>query len=327
MIRELKSSHTYLKVMLLLSVLTLIFGFCFCFLGELFLPFAIAPLAALFIFENPKKRIFSYIVPIIPVITSILAFGIFAAITAQFVIYALIIALCYRYSKTKANASTYLTFSIAVILILSLYISGAMQAGSFSLESVTDYYSDVYTDFKGRLVDFIVNYTTASGEENAEKIISADVAGEYIDAASRLAVAFIGIFAFISAGIAIKFFAFLILRYSKNGILKSFAHFLPTNAVAYTYIVLSVLTAVIGNTEILDLSILNVCQILMIPFAYIGFQYILAVAKISGRKSTVLTFLFAGILALNILAIQLLSYLGVWITIGTNKSFKPVDEE
>ena len=130
MIRELKSSHNYAKVMLSLSVLTLLFGLGYCFVGELLLPFAIAFSATLFIFENPKKRVLSYLIPIIPVIMAVTAFGLFAIITVQYVVYAIILSLCYRYSKSKAYCALYLSFAIALMMIISLYISGAMQAGS-----------------------------------------------------------------------------------------------------------------------------------------------------------------------------------------------------
>ena len=67
MIRELKSSHNYAKVMLSLSVLTLLFGSGYCFLGELLLPFAIAfscaqrtPAATI---AKPVKSFFIIITP------------------------------------------------------------------------------------------------------------------------------------------------------------------------------------------------------------------------------------------------------------------------
>lgn len=327
MIRELKSSHAYPKVMLFLSVLTLLFGFCFCFLGEIFLPFAVSFLAALFIFEKPKKRVLSYIVPIIPVICAVLSFGVFALITAQYIAFAAILALCYRYSRSKAYCAFYMTFAISLMLIVSLYVSGAMKCGSFAPHAVTDYYSTFYTALKAKIIDFASNYTVTNRDGSIDKPFTKEIVAELIDALSKLAVGIIGIYGFICAGIAIKIFTFLILRYSKHGILKTFAHFLPSNAVAYVYIVLAILSALIGSTDIVDLAIINVCQIFMIVFAYMGVQYVFAIAKFSGRRSTVLTFLVAGILVLNVVALQLLSFLGVWITIGTNRSLKPIDEE
>ncbi len=327
MIRELKSSHAYPKVMLFLSVLTLLFGFCFCFLGEIFLPFAVSFLASLFIFERPKKRVLSYIVPIIPVICAVLSFGAFALITIQYIAFAAILALCYRYSKSKAYCALYLTFGIAIMLIVSLYVSGAMKCGSFALDAVTDYYSTFYTALKAKIIDIASNYTVTNTDGSIEKPYTKELVSELIEGVSTIAVGLIGIWSFISAGIAIKIFAFLILRYSKHGILKTFAHFLPSTPAAYVYIVIAILSALIGSTDIIDRSIINVCQILMIVFAYMGIQYVLAIAKISGRRSTILTFLVAGIILLNVIAFQFLSALGVWITIGTNKSLKPIDEE
>lgn len=327
MIRELKNSHSYAKVMLLLSALTLVFGFLYCFLGEIFLPFAISFSAALFIFENPKKRVLSYFIPIIPVIIAAIFFGLFALITIQYAVYAILLALCYRYSKSKAYCALYLTFAIAVMMLVSLYISGAIQVNSALPQDVIDYYSTVYTELKGKIVDYLSGYSVTNKDGSIEKPISADVAGSYIDLISKFAVGIVGILAFLISGIAIKTFTSLILRYSKNGILKSFAHFLPSNSCAYIYIIVGVLSIFVGTTDTVDLTILNISRILMFVFAYMGIQYLLAVAKLSERRSTFLTFLVAGILLLNVTAIQLISYFGVWITIGTNRSLKPIDKE
>jgi hypothetical protein len=65
----------------------------------------------------------------------------------------------------------------------------------------------------------------------------------------------------------------------------------------------------------------------MIVFAYMGIQYVSMIGKMSGRKSTVILGLIAAIFLLSTLAVQILSYLGVWITIGTNRSLRPVDKD
>lgn len=327
MIRELKSSHSYAKVMFILSVATLLFGLGYCLFGELLLPFAISSLAALFVFEKPSKRFLSYLIPPIPVIIAVSLYGTFALITVQYIFYALILALVYRFSKTKATAAFYLTFLIALFTVASLYISGAIAAESFLPKAVTDYYSDGYTELKARLVAYLSEYTVTANDGSIQKPVSAEAAGEIIDMASELAVSFVGILAFLIAGISIKLFKALILHFSKNGILKSFSHFLPSNTAAYVYVVVSILSIFVGTSDVIDLTILNLAQILMCVFAYMGFQYVLMLGKITGRKTTVILGLIAAILLLNTLALQILSYLGAWITIGTNKSLRSVDED
>ena len=327
MIRELKSSHNYPKTMLVLSVASLLFGLGYCLVGELLLPFAVSSLAALFIFEKPDKRLLSYLLPAIPVITATLLYGAFAIITVQYILYAVILAVIYRFAGTKATAAFYLTFLIALFTVISLYISGAIQAGSVSLENVIEYYSEFYTDTKERVVEYLSSYTVTAADGSIERPVTKELAEYYIDSAATLAVSFVGIFAFVIAGVSIKLFKAFIMHFSKNGILKRFSHFLPTNTAAYTYIILSILAIFVGTTDIVDLTILNVCQILTVVFAYMGFQYLLMIGKVSGRKTTVFLGMIAALLILNALAIQILSYLGAWVTIGTNKSLRPVDED
>lgn len=327
MIRELKGSQSYPKVMLVLSVAVLLFGLGYCLLGEVLLAPAIAFSAVLFVLENPRKRFLSYLIPTIPVIAAVLIYGVFALITVQYIIYALILALCYRLYRTKATAAFYLTFLISLFTVASLYISGALDCGSFSLENVIDHYSEGYTALKAEIVKILSEYTVTAKDGSVTNPISAEVAAEYIDTASSLAVSFIGILAFLIAGLSLKIFKALILHFSRNGILKSFSHFLPTNTAAYVYAVLSILSFFIGSTDIVDLTILNLCQILMLVFAYMGFLYVLMIGKMSERKTTVLLGLIAAIFILNALAVQILSYLGAWVTIGTNRSYKPVDKD
>lgn len=327
MIRELKSSYSYSKVMLTLSFATLLFGLGYCLFGDIMLPFAVSSLATLFVLEKPNKRFLSYLIPAIPVITATLIYGLFALITVQYIIYALILALTYRLSGTKASAAFYLTFLMALFTVLSLYISGAIAEQSLSFVRVIDHYSDVFTALKAKIVDFAAAYTVTAKDGSVVHPILPEEASAYVDLASRLAVSLIGILAFLITGISIKLFKSFILHYSKYGILKSFSHFLPSNTAAYVYVSVSILTIFTGTTDIIDLTILNVSQILMIVFAYMGIQYVSMIGKMSGRKSTVILGLIAAIFLLSTLAVQMLSYLGVWITIGTNRSLRPVDKD
>ena len=59
MIRELKDSQSYPRVIALISVLSVFFGIATCVLGELLLPLSSAFMATLFLLEKPKKRFLS----------------------------------------------------------------------------------------------------------------------------------------------------------------------------------------------------------------------------------------------------------------------------
>ena len=120
MIRELNDTYSYSRVITLFSVLSLIFGVAVGILGELFLPLASGFLALLFLFENPKKRFMSYVCPILSVGCAVLIKGLVALISVEYVILAVIIAICYKKSLTKAEAAIYMTFTVVLFLFVSL---------------------------------------------------------------------------------------------------------------------------------------------------------------------------------------------------------------
>ena len=141
----------------------------------------------------------------------------------------------------------------------------------------------------------------------------------YLDAFSTLAVSIVSIFAFALAGLAIKTFTKTAIILSNKGILKTFAHFIPSNIVAYAYIAAAIISIFAGTGDLFGASMANVNQILMIVFAYMGAQYLLAILKVSERKSTTLIIILGAFLLLPGVALQILSYLGVFLTINTNK--------
>ena len=314
MIRELKGMHNYAKVILLLSVLTFISGLLSSFLGELFLPFSSGIFAALLLFENPKKRIFSYVVPISTFAISIAVNGIYGIVSLNYAAIALIIYLCYIRSVSKAECSIYVTITASLFIIFSLYLSAATTIGSFEFNEVANYFLELYQELKEYLIGSVKEYYSSVPEANQS--FSAETIEIYFDSLSNILVSIIGIIAFVITGISIKLFTKLALHYSKNGILKSFAHFIPSAFAAYAYIALTVISIFITKNTILNSAIINASNILMVVFVYIGIQYILLTGKLANRKSTVYTFIAISLLVIPSIALQIVSYLGVWLILA-----------
>ena len=316
MIRELKGTYSYPKVMLLLSVLTFIFGVATNLLGEIFLPFSSALFAALLLFEEPKKRIFSYIVPVLTLAVAVITDGLYGLMSIQYVVIALIIFFSYICSATKAECSVYISITVAVFLILSLYLDAAKEIGSFAFADISKYYLNVYTELKDAFIKLLTDYSVTLEDGTKEHLISPDIAELYFESFANLIVSIIGIFAFCVSGVAIKVFTKIALRYSNNGILKTFAHFIPSRLAAFAYIALAVISMFVTKINVFNLAIINSSNILMVAFAYIGVQYVLLTGKISNRRSSVYTLLVAAMLLMPGISLQILSYLGVWLTLG-----------
>ena len=322
MIRELNDKHSYPRVMTFISILTFVFGVAVCFMGTIFVPFASSFLAALFLFENPQKRILSYVCPIASILLPSIAIGISAVIGVEYVLIALLLVCCYKKSLSKAETAIYLTFTIVVFILASLYLEGAVTIGDFSLSAVKDYYVKIYLDFNKEFVKLLSEFTVTAKDGTVENLMSVEDAKAYFKILSNSVISVVTIFAFILAGITEKIYAKLVLGYSKHGILKTFAHFIPSNLCCFAYIAAIVLSIFTSDSTVFGISVSNISNILMAVFLYMGLKYLSMVAKMSTRRILIYGIIIAGFISFPSVAPNVISYLGVWVVIGTNSQNK-----
>ncbi len=323
MIRELKDTHSYSTVMLLLSVLTFIFGTAFAIFGELLLPFATASAAALFVFEKPNRRILSFAIPSATLVIAFVLNGFYAAICVEYIILAFLLAFLYRKGVSKAECVTYMTVITAVFMIIALYLGAGKAMGSFTFESVSDFYSDIYARFRSMLVDFMSTRVITLPDGTVENYMSVEEAGYLFDSFAKLLPAIISATSLILTAISVKLFTAFAFKLCKYGILKTFAQFIPSALVAYAYIAATVISALTGvNGGWLAVAITNASEIMMLVFAYIGFNYFSAIARLSSGRSTVYFIIVAALLLFGGAAIQLLAFVGAWVAIKNEKIMK-----
>lgn len=320
MIRTVSDKYGYGRVMTILSILTFIAGVVNAALGELILPFSVSLAAALFIFENPKKRILSFIIPISSVALGCILFGWQSLLSIQYVALAAVLAVCYRYCRSKAETAIYMTLLLFLFFILSIYVGGAVECGSFSPSSVGEYYRGIIATFKDKATEMLIN-----GEYGIKvsagfgQVLDEEGVKAYFDQVIAILPAIFAIVSFFLVGCSVKLFVFITLKVSKHGILKSFAHFIPSSLVAYIYVIISVISIFLSFDSVFSLSIINASELLMFVFSYIGAQYVIALGTMYGKKSLAMTAIIAAILIISSGAIQILSYLGAWFSISVSK--------
>ena len=125
----------------------------------------------------------------------------------------------------------------------------------------------------------------------------------------------IGICAFTVSGIAIKVFSAISLRLCKNGILKSFAHFIPSKILAYVYVVISILSALMRADNTFSISVINASEVLAVVFFYVGIRYAFALGELFKNRSTFWLVLAVAFLLFPGAFFAILSYLGAWFAI------------
>ena len=322
MIRELKDEYDYTRVILSISALSFVFGFALCFLGEIVLPLASSFLAILFLFEQPKKRIFSYLCPTLSIGLGVLLKGLAAIVAIEYVLIAFVIAFCYKKSLSKAEASIYLTLTIAVFVFLSLYLGAATTLETFSLTEIKNHYVKLYVNFRREIINTLSSIMVTAEDGAVQNAMSVEDASLYFNTFTNSFIALVGIASFLLTGLTLKLYARLVLKYSKHGILKSFAHFLPSNFCAYAYVISSLLGILSSQTSTFGIVLVNVNTIMTVVFAYMGFKYLFMVAKLSNRKTLIYLIIVFGFVSFPTVAPSVISYLGVWVVLGTNSHNK-----
>ena len=319
MYRELNVNSSYKRIMLIFSALTIICGYAFCLLGELLLPFASAFCAALFLFEDPKRRIYSYIVPVLPIAMAIPFKGVYSLLGIEFVIIAILLVLLYVKGVGKAEASAYLVAVTVVFVILSLAFSAVKATDEFSISAICEYYFHAYEGVKKTFVDYITSFSTQLDDGTHVFLLNPSEAEAYFHSLLSLSVALIVGISFLLTGICIKLFCSCTIRTCKNGLLKSFNFFLPGKITTYFYILVAVISIFASGATVFDTVILNLNYIFMLVFGYLGFKNLLAIISLSARRGLLLSLALAALLLFNSTAIQLLSYFGAFTAIGMNR--------
>lgn len=318
MIRELKENYSYTKVIAFLSVFSFVFGVAVCFVGEILLPMASGFLAALILFENPNKRIFSLICPLVSIVCSYALIGPIALFGIEHILLAVILAVCYKKALGKAETAVYLTALIVAFIVFFLYVNTAVTIGDFSYEAVVGYTKESYIFLRTEVVKALSEFTVTAADGTQQNLMSVENASWYVTAATNSFVSLIIIYAFVLAGICEKIYSTIVLRYSKHGILKTFAHFIPSNFCAYAYIVAVVLGMFASDTKALGIAITNSKNILFVVFLYMGLKYLIMVAKASNKKLFIYSLIVLGFISFTSVVPTVVSYLGTWVVIGTN---------
>lgn len=319
MYRELKTETTYTKTMIFFSVLTFLFGLATCFVGNIFLPFSTAFCACLFLFENPEKRILSYIVPLVVMVINVSINRLESIIGFEFIILGLLMALLYAKKVSKSESAAYLTFIISFFVIFSLYINGIFACKSFEISRVIAYYDELLNAFRFNLVELLSSTKITDSSGSTEYFMSSEVAEIVFNAGLNLLPSFMIGYSFLLAGISIKLFAFLARNRCKYGILKRYANFVPSSITAYFYILASIVGFLVAGENVFEIAMMNIANILMLPFAYVGIKYLKTMALITGRKTFFCIIIIAGLIMAPAAASRLISYLGVYFAITHNK--------
>jgi hypothetical protein len=317
--QDLQKSANYTKNLTLLCITLGLFGLGCTILGYLFLPFAAATYASLLHYEKKTRRVFSYVLPVAVYTINVLINGFFSL---EGIIYVAVGALLYFFTlkdRSKREAVFYLTLTISVFIILSVFAVGFTMNDSLSFSALKAYYAGLYDAFKRGFISLMSSVLTEDELGNIFFLYTRENAEDVFHSLLLSLPSFVIILAFFLTGVTYKIFDMLRVRIFEipRGTLQ---FFVPTKFLSYSYVVVAILSLFSTKAaDIFSLSILNVYNVLLVIFAYFGLKIAYAIVK-TARGTTFATLLV--IIALTMFtsfAISLLSFIGVFFAINSQK--------
>lgn len=284
--------------------------------GLFFIPLCAASLSALFISERGKRRIFSYLAPILIVVIDA-AFNAFYSFNCLVsLLIALILYFCFTKNRAKSECAVYITILISAYTFLAFLLLGFFLTKTFSLESVSEFYSEEFAFIKEQ---FSVMFEQFAAEESVNpELYSPEYISLMFSELYNSLTALVAVFSFLLCGVTFKIFAAFTKHIPEFCYKKERWIFETSSLFAYFYIALIILSFITATDEFFGILISNLNTVFMFVYAYLGYKFVSAVFANRGLFSRVL--LFGAIIFFSGTAIQILSYIGVYFTIITARA-------
>ncbi len=282
--------------------------------GLLLVPFLVAAFVLIFILERGNKKIFSIVISALSIAIDFIFNGIFSASALTAVIAAVIIYLAMtRGFLTKGEAALTVTLIISVIIALLLLFAAFYVVGSFDFGLALEYYAELTDNMRELWIKTMDEYIAAYPDTEFSKLMTPELIVSVFDSYVSMLYSVIGVFAFLIAGLAFKLVSVFLSLFlvDKKGL--SAWRFSLSRVFGFFYLGLYALVIFFSGTDVASIVVLNLMNVFMFIFAYIGFgfAYFFLKNRTKNKLSAVLILLFACIMFYSF-AINLLSFIGVF---------------
>jgi len=307
-----KTRISYKSELTLLSVLTLLFGFCCLFFGYLTLPLAAGFYAALLLLEKKENRFFSFVIPLIPLVVNVFINGFYSLEAIGYVAIGAVIFAGFERKKNKAATVFMATALLLVMMIFSLALLAIDQLGTLKIAELSDFYTDLYESGKTKIIGILTSFTSVDEEGFVFYNINPSDAVDMYNAFVLSLIPVTIIFALILVGITARIFASRTKRYDDQYEEINNWRFITSPFLAYAYIAILALAS-LSSAGIVGVSLTFVSTILMSVYFYIGICVVFAF--VSSKKGNVFAFfvIFAALVVFNSFAPQIISFIGVYV--------------
>ena len=322
---QVKESARSLKSKVILSLFAVLGSVAVAMLsqlGFLLIPLVAAPLAVLFITEIDSRRIFSFVVPVVAVAVDLLFNLIYSFNCLSAVAVAVIIYIAVRFGFFAKSESAILALIVAsVIAVISFVMLGCYYVGAFDFEKVMTAYNEMLSEFEAIWIDAMKQYVLADETGELAAVMTDDAVRSMYSVVVNSFFSMLVAAVFLAVGLTYKLFERMLMKRTAFPEALMAWRFSLTPVYAVFYLALSVLS-LFADGEIFGIVILNLNNIFMFIFAYLGYLFATAYLRMRTRLRSGKLLLILAILMFSSAAVSILSYVGVFATFMLDKAQK-----
>ena len=314
----LNDKQSYPKIISLFAILTAVFALGSSVFGYILLPFAASFYAGLLVYEDKKRRILSFLVPVaVFIINFFIAGTIYSLEAVGYVLLGLIIFIAVKLNLSKAETAFWMSLCTVALLAVSLIFIPL----SLGLDSVIGFYQELLLRFENFFTEYIIAATAEAEDGILNFYYNQYEASAIFKELILLSVAVFPIVAFLISGVALKLFSAIARKNSPedSGILEW--RFSTPNTVVYFYIIVMILafmSAEDNGAFALVIAILN--AIFTVVYAYSGASFVVGFFVMRGRSSIFgMLILILAMIVFSSFALHFLAIFGAYLTLTLNK--------
>ncbi len=309
------------KAKVIISLISLLLGVCASLISQLgifLLPLISATLVLLYLSEKNEKPVFSVLISILSLIPDIIFNGFYSFASATSILVAAILFLALSSKVLTKSESAIITSVIITISLLAMVILAAfplIENPGFS--GAIDYYRNQISAVKENVIGIFEEYMASAPEDSAYRLLSVEDVSLLFDGYANSLISYFAILAFLLSGVTFKLVTFLLKRLSSEDSEDiSQWRFRLTPAYAYFYMAFYVLSIFIGGTSVISICLLNLSNVFLFVFMYVGIAFFTDILK-SRVKSPFIAFIVSAIIYFFSVsfASSLLSVVGAFVTI------------
>ena len=300
--------------LIILAITSLVFSLASSFLfGELMLPLSTAALAALFVLEGGRRRIFSIAVPLLAIAADLIIHGTLSYLALEATVLAIVIALFFL-QGSKAECAFWLTLTVSLFVVFAMVLAAYQATGAFDFDAFIDYYISLYETVEEWFTELFREVIASYGD--AAEGIDPSMASTLLGTMASVIPSTIMIFGFAVAGVSLKIFS-RILRtlcdVESRAHISAWRFVLPTPIYVAFWVaaLLNLFVGLSGASSMFSIVVLNVYNLLLYVFVYIGFGVVIDFLTALFKKRSLAILVTVGAFILfSTLAVELIAYFG-----------------